>query len=100
MLHHVVMTNMPRAQDELLDTVYWMRQLIALLCGIIWGGIPLKGLPAFLGWASRIIRSIGAYHLWVVMSRAVKVVGQHADHPPTCFSPDPCSVVDGTGLWR
>lgn len=36
-------------QDELLDTVYWMRQLIAVLCGIIWGGIPLTGLPAFLG---------------------------------------------------
>jgi hypothetical protein len=35
-------------QDELLDTVYWMRQIIALLCGIIWGGIPLKGLPAFI----------------------------------------------------
>ena len=36
-------------QDELLDTVYWMRQIFALLCGIIWGGLPLKGLPAFIG---------------------------------------------------
>jgi hypothetical protein len=35
-------------QDEVLDTVYWMRQIIALLCGIIWGGVPLKGLPAFI----------------------------------------------------
>jgi len=33
-------------QDEFLDVVYWFRQIIAVILGVIWGVAPLKG---FLG---------------------------------------------------
>ena len=38
-------------QDELLDVVHWLRQIVAIVCGIIWGLIPLKGFWAFFGYA-------------------------------------------------
>lgn len=31
-------------KDEFLDVVYWMRQILGLILGIIWGLIPLKGI--------------------------------------------------------
>ncbi|VDM32635.1 unnamed protein product [Hydatigera taeniaeformis] len=30
-------------KDEFLDTVYWMRQVIGLITGILWGFLPIKG---------------------------------------------------------
>lgn len=30
-------------QDEFLDVIYWFRQIIAVILGIIWGVVPLKG---------------------------------------------------------
>ncbi|XP_003741209.1 uncharacterized protein RAB5IF homolog [Galendromus occidentalis] len=33
-------------KDEFLDVIYWLRQLVAIIIGIIWGILPLKG---FLG---------------------------------------------------
>lgn len=33
-------------KDEFLDVIYWMRQIIGVVIGVIWGIIPLKG---FLG---------------------------------------------------
>ncbi|VDK54207.1 unnamed protein product [Anisakis simplex] len=35
-------------KDELLDVLYWGKQLLALLVGIVWGIIPLHGLLAIL----------------------------------------------------
>ena len=43
-----------RLQNELLDTIYWLRQLVALLTGTTWGLTGLTGLPAFLTCASHI----------------------------------------------
>ena len=37
------------AQEDLLDVLYWLRQLIAILAGVAWGLVPLTGLYAFLG---------------------------------------------------
>lgn len=34
------------SQDEFLDVIYWLRQIIAVILGVIWGVAPLKG---FLG---------------------------------------------------
>lgn len=31
-------------KDEFLDVVYWMRQIIGVILGLIWGLLPLKGL--------------------------------------------------------
>mmetsp|Transcript_22662 Transcript_22662/g.47060 ORF Transcript_22662/g.47060 Transcript_22662/m.47060 type:complete len:141 (-) Transcript_22662:88-510(-) len=37
---------------EFLEAVYWVRQIIALVCGIVWGVMPLRGMMGivlFLG---------------------------------------------------
>lgn len=31
-------------QDEFLDVIYWARQIIGLIAGLLWGLLPLKGL--------------------------------------------------------
>ncbi|KAF2368173.1 Rab5-interacting protein family, partial [Trinorchestia longiramus] len=33
-------------KDDFLDVIYWGRQILGLILGVIWGVIPLKG---FLG---------------------------------------------------
>ncbi|KAF7633224.1 hypothetical protein Mgra_00007415, partial [Meloidogyne graminicola] len=33
-------------KDELLDIVYWGKQILSLLIGLLWGLIPLKGFVA------------------------------------------------------
>lgn len=48
---HRPFRNVLVAQDELLDVIHWQRQILAIVCGIAWGAIPLTGLPAFLGQA-------------------------------------------------
>ncbi|XP_071824154.1 GEL complex subunit OPTI-like [Apostichopus japonicus] len=35
-------------KDEFLDVIYWTRQVIGILLGIVWGIVPLKG---FIGLA-------------------------------------------------
>ena len=30
-------------QDQLGDVLHWIRQAVALVCGLIWGAIPLVG---------------------------------------------------------
>uniref|UniRef100_A0A0N5APQ6 Rab5-interacting protein n=1 Tax=Syphacia muris TaxID=451379 RepID=A0A0N5APQ6_9BILA len=39
-------------KDELLDVIYWGRQILGLLIGIIWGTIPLHGLFAIILYVS------------------------------------------------
>jgi hypothetical protein len=31
-------------QDQLGDVLHWVRQAIAVVCGIVWGAIPLTGV--------------------------------------------------------
>ncbi|PFX32256.1 uncharacterized protein C20orf24 homolog [Stylophora pistillata] len=33
-------------KDEFLDVIYWFRQVLAIILGIIWGLLPLKGILA------------------------------------------------------
>lgn len=35
-------------QEEFLDVVYWARQALGIILGIIWGLLPLKGLIGLL----------------------------------------------------
>lgn len=35
-------------KDEFLDVIYWSRQVIGIIVGIVWGLIPLKGFIALL----------------------------------------------------
>ncbi|PAA61642.1 hypothetical protein BOX15_Mlig012688g7, partial [Macrostomum lignano] len=32
------------SKDELLDVVYWQRQLLSAVLGLVWGLLPLKGI--------------------------------------------------------
>jgi len=34
-------------KDEVLDVIYWWRQLLGLLLGLVWGILPLTGLIGF-----------------------------------------------------
>jgi len=35
-------------KEELLDVVYWSRQLLALVMGLLWGVLPLTGIIAII----------------------------------------------------
>ncbi|CAM9488945.1 GEL complex subunit OPTI [Lampetra fluviatilis] len=35
-------------KDEFLDVIYWIRQIIGLVLGVVWGVVPLKGIVAIL----------------------------------------------------
>lgn len=35
-------------KDDLLDVLYWGRQVLSLVLGVFWGLIPLKGVFAIL----------------------------------------------------
>lgn len=39
---------MCKLQEEFLDVIYWARQAIGIIIGIVWGLIPLKGFIALL----------------------------------------------------
>ncbi|EIE21971.1 Rab5-interacting [Coccomyxa subellipsoidea C-169] len=53
-------------KEDLLDLLYWMRQVIAILAGIAWGLVPLTGLYAFL---SFMVVLLGAPLLWYQAQR-------------------------------
>lgn len=48
-------------KDEVLDAVYWFRQVLALVMGLIWGYLGLTGIISIIAFA--IINSIAAYGL-------------------------------------
>ncbi|XP_028667595.2 uncharacterized protein RAB5IF [Erpetoichthys calabaricus] len=48
-------------KDEFLDVIYWFRQIIAVILGVIWGVSPLKG---FLGIAIFCVINAGLVYLY------------------------------------
>ena len=40
--------NLSFLQDEFLDVIYWMRQLVGIVVGILWGVLPIKGILGIL----------------------------------------------------
>ncbi|XP_071785531.1 GEL complex subunit OPTI-like [Asterias amurensis] len=55
-------------KDEFLDVIYWGRQIVAILCGVIWGVIPLKG---FLGIALFCAASAGILYVYFTSFQGV-----------------------------
>uniref|UniRef100_A0A2K5QQF4 RAB5 interacting factor n=1 Tax=Cebus imitator TaxID=2715852 RepID=A0A2K5QQF4_CEBIM len=47
--------------DEFLDVIYWFRQIIAVVLGVIWGVLPLRG---FLGIAGFCLINAGVLYLY------------------------------------
>ncbi|CAL8471514.1 g11056 [Coccomyxa elongata] len=56
----------PWDKEDLLDFLYWMRQIIAILAGVAWGLVPLTGLYALLGFMALMI---GAPFVWYQSQR-------------------------------
>ncbi|KAK3086635.1 hypothetical protein FSP39_021253 [Pinctada imbricata] len=48
-------------KDEFLDAVYWLRQLMGVIQGLIWGLLPLKG---FLGLVLFFVFNLGLIYLY------------------------------------
>ncbi|ELT88847.1 hypothetical protein CAPTEDRAFT_99150, partial [Capitella teleta] len=55
-------------QDEFLDVIYWLRQILGLLCGIVWGIIPFSGIAGLL-----IFFAFNALVVYVYMNSFQKV---------------------------
>uniref|UniRef100_A0A8C8UGA3 Respirasome Complex Assembly Factor 1 n=1 Tax=Peromyscus maniculatus bairdii TaxID=230844 RepID=A0A8C8UGA3_PERMB len=51
----------PPGKDEFLDVIYWFRQIIAVVSGVIWGILPLRG---FLGIAGFCLINAGVLYLY------------------------------------
>jgi hypothetical protein len=49
-------------KDEFLDVVYWLRQIIGVLIGIIWGVVPLKGILGILLFLAVNVAIVYAYY--------------------------------------
>ncbi|XP_011784492.1 PREDICTED: uncharacterized protein C20orf24 homolog isoform X4 [Colobus angolensis palliatus] len=84
-------------KDEFLDVIYWFRQIIAVVLGVIWGVLPLRG---FLGIAGKGHCCSGAVCV-CVMNRAkqrpyngtpgsgaplLRSISGHLDHLLHCHS--------------
>ncbi|NP_001085352.1 RAB5 interacting factor S homeolog [Xenopus laevis] len=48
-------------KDEFLDVIYWFRQILAIILGVIWGVVPLKG---FIGIIIFCLINAGALYLY------------------------------------
>lgn len=48
-------------KDELLDVVYWSRQLLALVLGMIWGLLPLTGIFGILLYVAATTLMLNSY---------------------------------------
>lgn len=35
-------------KDEFLDVIYWMRQILGVIIGLLWGIIPMKGIVGII----------------------------------------------------
>ena len=36
-------------KDDFLDVVYWLRQLLGILVGLVWGGLGISGAVGIIG---------------------------------------------------
>eukprot|EP00249_Psilotum_nudum_P011087 c22960_g1_i1 orf=379-780(+) len=55
-----------RDKEQLCDALHWIRQAIALFCGVLWGAIPLVGgiwLVLFLVFSSGVIYG---YYMYIL----------------------------------
>ncbi|KAF4077860.1 hypothetical protein AMELA_G00192860 [Ameiurus melas] len=79
-------------KDEFLDVVYWIRQIIAIILGVIWGVVPLKG---FLGIAIFCLVNAGVLYVYFSSFQQVdeEEYGGTVEHSAVQWGP-------GTGCTR
>jgi len=49
-------------KDEFLDVVYWLRQIIGVLIGVVWGVVPMKGILGILLFLAVNVAIVYAYY--------------------------------------
>ena len=54
-------------KEEFLDVIYWSRQIIGLVLGLLWGLLPLKG---FIGIFLFAALSAGIVYVWFTAVQA------------------------------
>lgn len=55
-------------KDEFLDVIYWLRQILGILIGIVWAVVPMKGL---FGLALFFIINLGIVYVYYSMFQQV-----------------------------
>jgi hypothetical protein len=65
---HARQRDVDWAKIDLLCVVYWLRQALAVVLGIVWGLIPLTGLPAML-----LYGTVSSVVLWVYYTQFLRV---------------------------
>jgi len=55
-------------KEEFLDVIYWGRQILGILLGLVWGLLPLKG---FLGLVLFAGLSAGIIYVWITAVQGV-----------------------------
>nr|XP_021522768.1 uncharacterized protein C20orf24 homolog isoform X1 [Aotus nancymaae] len=96
-------------KDEFLDVIYWFRQIIAVVLGVIWGVLPLRG---FLGTAGSFGSSFtlpsimtDGVHLPSApcpVQRTLLITAQKLDHwgtPAPWNLEDPCFLDHESVYW-
>jgi len=48
-------------KDEFLDVIYWMRQIMGIILGLVWGLIPMKG---FFGLALFLVVNVALIYIY------------------------------------
>lgn len=65
-------------QTELLDTLYWMRQILGLVIGLVCGGTPFTGLNAFVRCVLPLLYSIT--NVWYLLHLLIIDVSMQLHH--------------------
>lgn len=53
-------------EDEVKDFLYWMRQGLAVLCGVVWGLIPVTGVVGMVGFLALSTALVWGYYTVVL----------------------------------
>mmetsp|Transcript_35676 Transcript_35676/g.49531 ORF Transcript_35676/g.49531 Transcript_35676/m.49531 type:complete len:141 (+) Transcript_35676:219-641(+) len=50
--------------DRLLDAIHWLRQILSVVCGLVWGSVPLVGMQYAVGFlAVNVLGMVAFYQL-------------------------------------
>ncbi|XP_074366475.1 uncharacterized protein LOC141707292 isoform X3 [Apium graveolens] len=66
-------------KDQLGDVLHWIRQIVALLCGLIWGAIPLiGGIWIVIREVAELVSSSSRFHPYGISSISVNLLNFRA----------------------
>uniref|UniRef100_A0A671FKL5 RAB5 interacting factor n=1 Tax=Rhinolophus ferrumequinum TaxID=59479 RepID=A0A671FKL5_RHIFE len=94
-------------KDEFLDVIYWFRQIIAVVLGVIWGVLPLRGFLGIAGSSGSFstqpsTMTDGSPTAPRPARRILLLTAQKHEHraaPATWNLEDPCFLDQESGCW-